>query len=288
MKRSIAKLAAKVPPPRPPVSLHIANLGSSFASGPGIPPVVDKAAYRSGANFGSLSAKRIGARLTDLSVGGSTLLNLLNEPQYSGGKTFAPQVDDLPADAHVVLVLSGGNDIGYIGGFFADTLNSWFWGLGSALTRLYAYSRDVKWTTDLSTEELAERYGRALDAIHAKAPSAKVIVVEYFTMLGPDTEPGKSVPFGADRIEHHKAVAARLLDATHRAVQGRSPWCTKIGLAAASESRALGSPEPWVSGFNWKLFRDGAAYHPNAEGMKGAAELVHRKFIELGIIKDDS
>ncbi|KAI5926679.1 SGNH hydrolase-type esterase domain-containing protein [Camillea tinctor] len=268
--------------------LHIANLGSSFSSGPGIPPVADPAASRSGANFASLSAKRIGCRLTDLSVAGSTLLNLLSEPQYAGGKVFAPQVDDLPADADVVLVLSGGNDIGYIGGLFADTLNSWFWGLGSALTSVLAYTQGSKWTWGLDTVELAERYGKALDAIHTKAPNAQVIVVEYFTMLGPDTVPGKSVPFNADRIEYHKGVAARLLDATHKAVEERSSWCTKIGLAAASESHALGSPDPWVWGFNFSFFRAGAAYHPNAEGMKGAAELVHQKLIELGIIKSDS
>ncbi|KAI1503129.1 SGNH hydrolase-type esterase domain-containing protein [Biscogniauxia marginata] len=265
--------------------LHIANLGSSFSAGPSIPPVANKAAGRSGANFACLASQRVGARLTDLSVSGSTLLNLLSEPQSAGGETFAPQIDDLPADADVVLVLSGGNDIGYIGGMFADTLNSWVYGLGSALVWLYDFTGNANWCLDLDTEGLAARYGEALDAIHAKAPGARVVVVEYFTMLGRDTVPGRDVTFGADRVEYHKGVAARLLSATVKAVQQRAPWCVKVDLAAASEAHAIGSVEPWVSSFTWDLYREGGAYHPNAAGMKAASELVYQKLVELGIVE---
>lgn len=51
---------------------HVAALGSSFAAGPGVAPIVDRRANRSGRNYAHLVAERLGARLTDLTVSGAT------------------------------------------------------------------------------------------------------------------------------------------------------------------------------------------------------------------------
>ncbi|KAI1376235.1 SGNH hydrolase [Hypoxylon crocopeplum] len=264
--------------------LHIASLGSSFAAGPSIPPCVDKAAGRSGANFACLVSKRIGAHLTDLTVSGATLPNLTTDPQDCGGTVFPPQIQGLPADADVVFVLGGGNDIGYIGGLFEDTLNaSW---LGSLVMAVRGTGGAPLQTEILDVDGLAVRYAGVLDAIHAKAPKAQVLVVEYLTMLGSDTRPGKDVPFGADRVTHHRAVCARLLRATAKAVEGRGAWCHVVSVGEPSEGHAIGAPEPWVSGFSWKLFYAGGAYHPRAEGMKAVAELIYKKMVDLDIVKD--
>ncbi|KAI1474042.1 hypothetical protein K445DRAFT_319144 [Daldinia sp. EC12] len=266
--------------------LHIASLGSSFAAGPSIPPCVDEAAGRSGANFACLLAKRAGAKVTDLAVSGAQLPNITTEPQDRGGHVFPPQIEGLPADADVVLVLGGGNDIGYIGGLFEDTLNaSW---LGAFVWRVRgAVGAPMPSTTDvLDTEQLANRYGGVLDAIHEKAPKAKVLVVEYLTMLGTHTRPGTDVPFGEDRAAHHRAVCAKLLRATAKAVEGREAWAEVVPIGAASEDHDIGAPEPWVSGFTWKLFYSGGAYHPCAEGMKAVADILYKRLVELGIVDD--
>ncbi|KAI1082889.1 SGNH hydrolase [Whalleya microplaca] len=264
--------------------LHIASLGSSFAAGPSIPPVADEAAGRSGANFACLVAKRVGARLTDVTVSGATLLNLTTDPQDCGGRVFPPQIQSLPADADVVLVLGGGNDIGYIGGMFEDTLSAyWLGGIVSLLRGSGAPTAQDQ----LGVDGLASRYGTVLDAIHAKAPKAKVLVVEYFTMLGPDVRPGVNVPFNADRVEHHKKVAVVLNEATSKAVEERSDWCKLVSVAEPSTAHAIGSAEPWVSGFSWKLFYAGGAYHPRAEGMKAVADIVYKKFVDLGLVENE-
>ncbi|KAI1659992.1 SGNH hydrolase [Daldinia decipiens] len=264
--------------------LHIANLGSSFAAGPSIPPCVDDAAGRSGANFACLVAKRAGAQLTDLTVSGAVLPNITTEPQDRGGRLFPPQIQGLPADADVVFVLGGGNDIGYIGGLFEDTLSaSW---LGAFVMRVRGTGGAPLATTVLDVAGLAARYGGVLDAIHEKAPRAKVLVVEYLTMLGTHTQAGTDVPFGEDRVAHHRAVCERLLEATARAVQGREAWAELVSVGAASEDHAIGAPEPWVSGFTWKLFYAGGAYHPRAEGMKAVADILYKKLVDLGIVED--
>ncbi|KAI0818087.1 SGNH hydrolase-type esterase domain-containing protein [Xylaria sp. FL0064] len=267
--------------------LRIASLGSSFAAGPTIVPVEDHSAGRSGANYAHLVASRVGASLTDLSVCGATLQHLLDTPQDAGGRRFAPQVEDLPADSDVVLVLGGGNDIGYIGGIFEDTLSRSL--LGSVLLYLRGPDpdREASAQLQLDVDGLAQRYATVLDAIHRKAPRAYVLVVEYQAVLGPDTRPGEDVVFGADRIAHHREVAARLLEATRKAVLGRQDWCSTVNVAGPSEAHAIGAEHPWISGFTWKLFHQGGAYHPRPEGMVAIADLVYDKMVQLGLVSQD-
>ena len=90
----------------------VAALGSSFAAGPGIEPVADTGAMRSGANNAHLLATTLGADLTDLTVSGATTANILDEPQLSRtGVRYPPQVSGLPAEADLVTVTAGGNDL---------------------------------------------------------------------------------------------------------------------------------------------------------------------------------
>lgn len=270
--------------------LRIASLGSSFAAGPTIIPMEDESAGRSTANYAHLVSERVGGTLTDLAVCGATLLHLLDQPQHAGGKRFAPQIDDLPADSDVVLVLGGGNDIGYIGGIFEDTLSrSWAGSLFAYLQNATNPSpeREAQAQLLLDVEGLAQRYATVLDAIHRKAPGAQVLVVEYQAVLGPDTKAGEDVVFPADRVAYHREVAGRLLEATHRAIRGREAWCSAVAVAEASESHAVGSADPWISGFTWKLFYQGGAYHPRREGMVALADLVHAKMVQLGLARQD-
>ncbi|GAB7333576.1 hypothetical protein MBLNU13_g05148t1 [Cladosporium sp. NU13] len=94
--------------------MHIAALGSSFAAGPSIPPQINAAARRSGANYPSLLASALSAKLTDLSSSGATLLNILSEPQQTLLATLPPQIDGLPEDVDVVTITAGGNDMGAV------------------------------------------------------------------------------------------------------------------------------------------------------------------------------
>lgn len=88
--------------------LQIGNLGSSYAAGPTIPPSVGPvAAGRSGNNFAHLVAKHFNGNLTDLSVSGATLDNVLTQKQTVGNTTLNPQLQDLPPNQDVVFILGG-------------------------------------------------------------------------------------------------------------------------------------------------------------------------------------
>ena len=90
-------------------ALHYAALGSSFAAGPGIPPIANADAGRSARNYPHLLAQRLGARLTDLTVSGATTATILDEPQLTfTGASFPPQSGSLPrAPRHAAGRLSG-------------------------------------------------------------------------------------------------------------------------------------------------------------------------------------
>ncbi|THW32946.1 SGNH hydrolase [Aureobasidium pullulans] len=255
--------------------VRIANLGSSFSAGPGIAPQVDVAAARSRANYAHLLAERLGADLTDLSVSGATLLNITDTPQISGGVTFPPQIQGVPEDADIVLVLGGGNDMSYVGGLFKE--HTWALAAFSLVQRLKGTPMP-EFPAPADEEEVIKRFGKVLDAVHEKAPKARVIVVEYLTLLGSDVKPTVDVPFNAERLEYHRGVATKLQKATQQVVDSRSEWCERIPTADLSQGHGIGSAEPWVFGCSMMERLMGKAwYHPNGEGMKAVADLLHER-----------
>jgi len=255
--------------------MKIASLGSSFAAGPGIKPIVDRSAMRSGQNYANVVAQRLQADLTDLSVSGATLLTIWNEEQVFFGKTFEPQLQGLPEDVDAVFILGGGNDIQYVGGMITDSIESYWLGRMTLWisSKLFQSSSNPAAIPD--EETLSTRYGDVLDAIHAKAPKAKVIVLEYLTMLGPDATPGVDVPFGTMCVKKYEDVASALQRATSKAVSGRG-WCQRVPVAELSKQHGIGSSEPWVWGFSLGTIMAGALYHPNEAGMRAVADMILR------------
>ncbi|KAK8107893.1 uncharacterized protein PG998_009906 [Apiospora kogelbergensis] len=272
--------------------LRIASLGSSFAAGPGIPPVIDTKAARSGANYAHLLYARLGgAILTDLTVSGATLRNILDEPQVEdGGRTvFAPQIEGLPTDTEVVLILGGGNDAKYIGGVFMDSFDAyWLFRIATRVYRWFYPLAPEPSERELDMEALAALYGEVLDAVHARAPNARVLVVEYLTVLGDDVRPGfVDVPFDGRLLARHRGTAEKLQMATVKAVQGREEWCVRVPVAEPSAAHGIGAERPWVSGWGWRLLLAKGAYHPNAEGMVAVAEMIYQKMLGLGMTAGD-
>jgi len=258
--------------PKSETQLHIVALGSSFAAGPGIPPAADKGAGRSAQNYAHILAARLGARLTDLSVSGATLQNLLDEPQVFFGRQFPPQVSELPADADIVTITGGGNDIGYVGGMMRDCLAASFVGRIIGLLRKVPNMEVV-----LMVEAVRDRLVAIIDKIHEVAPKTRIYLVEYLTLLGPDTQPGVSVSLSAEQIKRHQEVAAMLQEGYQLAAAAR-PEVEVIPIAELSREHALGSKEPWVEGFSLGvLVARKAPFHPNAEGMRNVARILEER-----------
>lgn len=257
----------------PPKRLHVAALGSSFAAGPGIPPQINRLAGRSGNNFAHILASRLGADITDLTVSGATLNNILFEPQVRLNTTFQPQLSDLPADADIVTVTGGGNDMGYIGGIMTDALKGSF--LGWLLSWLSPFPKPQP----ITAEEATKRFIEVIDKIREKAPKSRIFLVEYLSLLGLETRPGIDINLTEERFRYHQHVAEQLSTAYKLVAEARSD-CEVIPVHERSRDHGLGSKEPWVEGLSMWVLWQGNPFHPNLKGMQAVADMVYEKVKE--------
>lgn len=250
--------------------LHIVGLGSSFAAGPSIEPLENNTAGRSSRNYAHQLAEALDADLTDLSVSGATLLNLLHESQAIGGQTFPPQLDGLPTNADIVTLTCGGNDLGYIGSLVFD---SFMFYLRSPKDSGFASTGEPS----IHFDELMKRLLAVLDRIHNTAPRAKVYLVEYLSIIGNDTRPWLDIALTAEQMKHYVGLAASLSKAYHNAANA-GEWAEVVPIATVSQAHALGSREPWVQGFTLSMLTYGPApYHPNLAGHTAIAEMLKER-----------
>ncbi|SPO26947.1 uncharacterized protein UTRI_10416_B [Ustilago trichophora] len=268
--------------------MRLISLGSSFAAGPGIAPQIDKDAGRSSNNYPNYFARKLNldpndpSQFLDLTVSGATLLNVISEPQDTGKRVFAPQIDLLPTlpagndgSDVVITITGGGNDMFYIGSMFAYTLQHTLWGrILSYFLQTSEEKHRLEHPSIATSDEISSRFTTLLDKILAKYPNATIYLVEYFAMMGPNTVPGKHVAWNQQQIQSYIETADLLQSLYAKAAQARDRVHIVPLAEESKQKHALGSKNPWVSdGSLWNFYK-GGAFHPNQIGMKAAAEIL--------------
>ncbi len=242
-------------------------LGSSMAAGPGIKPTAADAprgAGRSAVNYPHLVASRLSYELVDVTFSGATTANILSDRQLGA----PPQIDALDGSESLATVTIGGNDAGYFAMLYAAGLPRWTRSV-PILGGILRQQLDV----DARTAALT-RVGDALRSVGAevkrRAPGARVVFVDYLTLLPPPGTPARPLP--DDYVEAGRVVAATLERLTAEAAADTG--CELVRAGAASRDHHPWSDDPWMSGFG--LPRPGrvAPLHPNAAGMRAVADLV--------------
>jgi lysophospholipase L1-like esterase len=254
-----------------PTVRHLAALGSSFASGPGIEPFADKRAWRSSRNYAHLLAERLGCDLTDLTVAGATTATILERPQRLLWRTFPPQLSQLPPEADLVTVTAGGNDLDYIGSMIALAYRAWL--SQRRTTRVLApvlARRGVPKLTKGMVDQTTSNLVSVVAAITRRAPGARVVLVDYLTVLDADTPTSPDAPFPAAIRDALRAVATGLADAFAGAA--KLSGADLVAMSQLSEGHGIGSAHPWVNAFNPK--QPTASFHPTIEGMNAVADAV--------------
>ncbi|KPM51996.1 hypothetical protein CcI49_19675 [Frankia sp. CcI49] len=251
----------------------IAALGSSYAAGPGIEPMADTAAMRSARNYPHLFAAQLGVRLVDLTVSGATTETILENAQTTmRGARFAPQIHGLPADADIVTVTAGGNDLRFVGSMLAAAWRSH--DPDGAMVRMLDEmlgGGGIPDPTDADVEQVADGLARIVREAHRRAPRSRVILVDYLTALGDGTRPRVDVPFPAEDLAALLRIQAALRDAHVRAAERSG--AELLAASVLSDGHELGGAarEPWIFGFVPELERTGASFHPNLAGMAAIA-----------------
>jgi lysophospholipase L1-like esterase len=180
-------------------------LGDSYTSGPFIPRQVDANCARSDHNYPSLVAGQLRASLfKDVSCGGATTENMW-KPQGTNG----PQLDAVSRNSDLVTVQIGGNDMGFgsIIGTCAQLAPQD--PTGNPCQRHYGASGVDQLTVEIA--KTAPKVARVLEAVHDRAPHARVLVVGYPDLL-PDDGSGcaPSVPFATRDFPYLRDTGKRL------------------------------------------------------------------------------
>jgi lysophospholipase L1-like esterase len=252
-----------------PMRRYVA-LGSSMAAGPGIRPRAADAPFfagRSARNYPHLVAARLGLELVDVTYSGATTANVLAQTQCGA----RPQIEALDGTEDLVTVTIGGNDVGYVPLLFAAGLPRFVRALpllGARLTdQLDACKRER------ALIEVAESLRSVGRTLRQRSPSARVLFVDYLTLLPP---PGTAAPPLSDAdAATGRHVAAELARATAEAAAHTG--CELVRVAEHSIAHHAWSADPWTTkttGFGLPLPGRPAPLHPNAAGMRAVADLV--------------
>jgi lysophospholipase L1-like esterase len=245
------------------------GLGDSYAAGPLIPnqSLNPLGCLRSDKNFAHLAAAQLGRSLTDVSCSGATTDDMTAAQNVTPGPN-PPQFNALNASVQTVSLQIGGNDIGFtsiiencasanpFGHPCQDQYNSG--GVDQLAARINA---------------TAPKVATVIQGIHARSPSARVLVVAYMPIL-PETGSGcwPQVPLAWADVPYLRATEKRLntMLATTAAANGAryvDAYTAAIGKDACKSSGTRWV-EPLIPG------NTAAPFHPNARGMAGITPAV--------------
>lgn len=267
----------------------IAALGSSFAAGPTLAPVADRAAMRSALNYPHRLAAALGAELVDLTVSGATCATILDTPQViAPGVQFPPQILGLPAGADLVTVTAGGNDLRFIGSMLAMAWHRH--DPAAPMTALLAAqpagpagpTGPAGPAGPDGPDVGSGAFGRAVEAVSAdlarmvaqvrvRAPRARVVLVDYLTVLDPGSR-SAVVDFADAELVAFRARQDGLEQA-FRVAAARS-GAHLVRASEHSRGHGLGSRQPWVADFVPDARRTAGSFHPTAAGMAAVADLL--------------
>jgi lysophospholipase L1-like esterase len=245
-------------------------LGSSMAAGPGIRPRAAGAprwSGRSARNYPHLVAERLSLELVDVTFSGATTAHVLADHQ----RGRPPQISALDGSESVVTVTIGGNDVGYVPLLMAASLPP-------GARRLPLLGRLISELLDRDARDRA--LGDAFDslcavgtALRRRAARARIIFVDYLTILPPAGAPAPPLAQADADLGRHVAAELERLTADAAAATG----CELVGAAAASRDHHAWSAEPWTTTparYGVSLPGRPAPLHPNGSGMRAVAELV--------------
>jgi len=257
-------------------------LGSSYAANGST--AGDFLCGRSPDNYAHLVAADLGLTLTDATCSGATIDNIFDTPQvhYTGAR-IAPQIDAVQPGTDLVTVTIGGNDVSYVSTLFRRSCaadRSPFDALAAppalrtaiegALCSGTVDSAAIQTALDGLTDELTNM----VEAIRVRAPHARIVFVDYLTVLPQSGKSCVGVPLAKDDQKYILDIARQLQLATKHAAQRTGTEL--VELSKASRSHDACSDDPWVKGWDVSGTVTGNAgpYHPNAEGVLAAAGLL--------------
>lgn len=247
-------------------------LGDSFTSGPLVPRQVHLKCGRSDANYPSVTRTALGITdFTDVSCGGATTDDMW-EPQPGTGNPA--QLDALSPDTALVTIGIGGNDIG-----FGEIVIKCSAALHKPVPR---DNPCEQYYAQGGTDELQQRIdatapkvAAVLRAVHERAPHARVALVGYPAVIGPDTEGCRQSLRVADGDQPYLRRTLHSLDAMlHHEADTHDAVYVDTTAVTAGHDACRPFDDRYVEGLFTRPGRPAFPVHPNANGERAMADAV--------------
>ena len=193
--------------------LDYVAMGDSYSAASGVlplDPTAPPSCLRSTRNYPHVIAARTGARLTDVTCGAAETKDY-RESQSPG---VAPQLDALGTRTKLVTMTIGGNDSGVFIGAITKC--------GAAGARTAGTGSPCKDTYGSSFEDTIRSTTypslvRALRDVHAKAPNAKVSILDYPWIVPTSGRCFPQLPIADGDVPYLRSLQTTLNDAVRRA-----------------------------------------------------------------------
>jgi len=241
-------------------------LGDSYSSAP-LVPVTDVAngCFRSTANYPSLAAKALSAKLDDHTCGGARSVDF-HRSQYP---EVPPQLAAVKPGVDLVTLGTGGND------------QQVFAHLTRRCPRLRSLDPDGSPCRDFMRAGGKDRLLSALAGTRKRvtdlvgevrrlAPEAMVVVVGYPQIVSPENICAE-LPLARGDYAYAEQVNLALTEALRSAAEAND--ASYVDVWEASKGHDICSDDPWVNGSVTDQKR-AAAYHPFAKEQAAVADLV--------------
>ncbi len=256
-------------------TLRYVALGDSYSAASGVLPLDTSASavtcIRSSRNYPHVIASAIHASLTDVTCGAAETKDYFTAQHPD----VSPQLDAVKSDTQLITMTIGGNDSGVFIDSIAECGAAGLTtaGQGSPCKDKYGSSFEdtIKSTTYPSIV-------KALKAVRAKAPKARVAILSYPWILPTNTGCYPQMPVAKGDVPYLRHEQATLNDAVRRAAAATG--ATYVDLNGVSNGHDACKPigtrwvEPVIGGTNPVIV------HPNALGEQKMAEQV-RKVLHL-------
>lgn len=237
-------------------------LGSSFASGPLIPDVADQSCLRSTNNYANLVARKLKLALTDVSCGASTTDNVVSVPQG----VHPLQIDAVTPDTKLVTVTTGGNDVNY-------TASNLLCATAGAEGRTCTTDGTIDpQDVEARLDQVGGKMVAMIQAIQAKAPKARIVVLPYPRVLPPSGTPcPPSVPMQAVDLRFMLDASQKLYTAIKAAAkQAKVDFVDSY--APKGHDACVAEARRWIEGRQPES--TALAFHPNENAMQAQAKMI--------------
>lgn len=254
--------------------LRYVALGDSYSAASGVLPLdlfAPPECLRSVRNYPHVIAADTGAQLKDVTCGAAETSDFF-ESQYPG---VAPQLNALKQDTQLVTMTIGGND----SGVFIDTILA----CGTAGLSTLGQGSPCKDRYGSSFEDTINTVTypalvKALNAVRAKAPAARVAILGYPWIMPASGGCFTKMPIAQGDVPYVRGIQATLNDAVRRAAVATGS--TYVDFSTVSNGHDACQPlgvrwiEPVLQGTNPVIV------HPNA---LGESEMAARTVSVLGL-----